>query len=234
MRILIALAVLAAPLRAFAFEGVLHMMTTVAGSTPIKTDVIIRSNGDTRTDTTVPFVDTKVSIIKRAGGGPVIEMLPGSMQYTESTLLASTSARSVTAAVSGARIVQLGPESVAGFVCQHAQVIPANGQPMEVWVTDLIPGGNNAMMDNGDALMQLLTQNGLGGFPLKLKMSQQGVALTVEATKVEVRHVDPTLFQVPSGYTKIAQADAGIHELSPQDQKMITDFEKQMQAATKD
>lgn len=217
------------PAKADAFEGVLNMVMTMPSVAPVKTVVSIRDNGDSRTDTMIPFLNQKVSFIQR-GKLPVIQIMHSTLQYTESSYLQSKSAASVTSALKDVTVHELGTEMIAGYPCRHALLTNTSGSKVEVWVTSSIPSGASAAMGSDD-LMQALKKNGLDGFPLKVKMSEQGLPIVLEATSVEAKRVDASLFSVPSGYTKVKESELNLADLSAADAEVLKNFEKQMMQA---
>ncbi len=215
--------------RAHAFEGVLHMMMTMPQVSPVKTDVTIRHNGDSRTDTFVPFLNQRVSFLQR-GSAPVVQMMHSTKQYSESSYLRAKAGSDAANALRDVTVRDLPVETVAGYICRHALLTSKSGSVIEVWVTGSIPASNASMSAiGGDAnLVATLKQHGLDGFPLKIKMTEQGLPITLETISVDTRAVDASLFSVPSGYTKVAESDMGVGDLSPQDQEILKAFEKQL------
>ena len=219
----------AQPLPAHAFEGVLHMVMTMPSVSPVKTDVTIRSNGDSRTDTFIPFLNQRVSFLQR-GSAPVVQMMHSTKQYTESSYLRDKAGADAASALRDISVRELPVETVAGYVCRHALLVSKTGSSIEVWITGSIQASNASLAPiGGNAdLVTTLKQHGLDGFPLKLKMTEQGMPITLEAVSVESRAVDPALFSVPAGYTRVAESDMNLRDLSPGDQEVLRAFEKQL------
>lgn len=208
------------------------MVTSIPNVAPIKTDVAIRANGDTRTDTFIPFANQRVSLIRRSGSQSVLELLHGIKQFTESSSVVTTAQGDLRSAMAGATVQMLASETIAGYPCKHARIVPRGGGfPMEVWVTSQINGEGDAIADIDTTTRELLSANGLNGFPLKVVMAQQGIPITVETITVESRAVASSLFSAPADYTRIAQTEAGVGTQSPNDRAAVEAFAKQLQAA---
>lgn len=227
----IALLATALPGEAQAFEGVLHMVMTMPTVAPVKTDVSIRHNGDSRTDTFVPFLNQKVSFIQR-GSAPIIQIMHATKQYTESSYLQGKASSDAANALQDATVRDLPVETIAGYICRHALITNKSGATIEVWVTGSIPSNSSvsSIAGGGDALMQTLKKHGLDGFPLKLKMVEQGLPITLETTSVETRAVDSALFTIPSGYTKVSESDMSLRDLSPEEMEVLKAFERQLKS----
>lgn len=100
-------------------------------------------------------------------------------------------------------------ETIAGYECEHATITGANGGTTDVCLakglgTFVSPGGGmrgrGAMGGGWESAVR-------GMFPLKVQM---GGRVTMEATKIEKKTLDPSLFKVPDGYQKMGMGGMGM------------------------
>jgi hypothetical protein len=188
------------------FEGVLHMQMTIEGQTPIPSDVALRENGDSRTDTVIPTSGQPISVLQLHKGAKVTSttLFHRDKKFIE-TDVTDTKPPTVDA-FARATITKLAPENVAGQQCEHTQIVLPAGSTIDVWTTDAlkidvekIRAANQGMAGN---MMSALAAQGIKGLPLKIRAFVQGKAMTVETTAVTPKKLDAALFTVPKDYVK--------------------------------
>jgi hypothetical protein len=204
MRYLVVLFVLFSGSRALAFEGVLHMKMTVGENPPIPSDVYLRENGDSRTDTVMPTTQQPMSVLQLVKGEKVTvtTLFHRDRRYAESD---QPPPKPQTNAFAGAAIEELPTEEIAGQKCRHVHMV-ISGSPIDVWTTDALGidvektrGVNQGMAGN---MMSALAAKGIKGLPLKIRAVIQGQTMTVETTAIEAKKLDASLFTLPKGYAK--------------------------------
>jgi len=190
---------------ASAFEGVLHQTTTIAQIPPIASDVSLRENGDSRTDSVVPGTGEPLSVIRRANG-TTLTLMHSKKMYSETPAQADTPPPGAADMLKSLQLKVIGDEPVAGHACKHVQLVQNKDTTIDVWMApDLGINNEAAKSPQGMAagMLKMLEDNGVKGFPLKMKATHLGQSLTLETVRIEVKKLDPAMFEAPKGYTKI-------------------------------
>ena len=203
------IAVLGGATPALAFEGVLHQTTTIAQLPPMTSEVSVRQNGDTRTDSIVPGTGESVSVIQRTSGTAVITvtLMHAKKMYTEMT--AKTDAPPPAGAAEMLKNLEVkivGDETIAEHACKHVQLIQSSDTTIDVWMAaDISIAGETARNPQGIAagMLKMFEEKGVKGFPLQMKATHAGQSLTLTTTRVDMKKLDPAMFEVPKGYTKM-------------------------------
>lgn len=207
MLFLTLMATLAAPAP---FEGVLHMQMTIEGQAPIPSDVSLRENGDSRTDSTMPTTGQPMSVVQLHKGKKttVVTLFHRDKRYIETD--ASDVKPPQVDAFSKATITRVGIENIAAQPCEHTQIVLPAGSTIDVWTTDAlhidVEKVRTANQGMAGGMMSALAAQGIKGLPLKIRAIIQGRAMTVETTSVEPKKLDAALFVVPKDYAKTTPA----------------------------
>jgi hypothetical protein len=194
---------------ASAFEGVLHQQTTIAQVPPIASDVSLRENGDTRTDSVVPGTGEPLTVIQKSDGKTVttFTLMHAKKVYTQTTAAADApTAGNMPEMLKGMEVKVLADEAVAGHACKHVQLTQNASTAIEIWMADdmgLDVGKLRGTQAVAAGMLKVLEQKGVKGFPLKMKATHLGQTLTLETVRVEVKKLDATTFEVPKGYSKL-------------------------------
>jgi hypothetical protein len=114
------------------------------------------------------------------------------------------------------RVLKQGRGTIAGFSCEKAAVISSAGTRWELCVSsELFPSSAflalQSRRDRSDNLVKTLRASGLDAFPIRFVMRGKGSAppvSTMELVRFEKKPVAPSLFEVPSGYTRASDTPA--------------------------
>ena len=201
---------IAGPVAAGDFEGVLHMKITQAGRV---SDMKIfvkdhRSRIEPRTEgTVVPFIIVDNETKKH------YTLMPDRKMYIESTTETITKAAQPVMEQEGVEVVKTGKTGkVAGQACEVYMAKKKTGEMTDMCVIKGIGDYMSLMgMNTSDpgqrqqgppSWMKELSKQGL--FPARIlsKRSDGSEFTRIETTKIEKRALDDTLFMIPSDYTK--------------------------------
>ncbi|MDE3052275.1 MAG: DUF4412 domain-containing protein [Gemmatimonadota bacterium] len=102
-------------------------------------------------------------------------------------------------------------ETIAGYTCEHATITAADGTATDVCLAKglgtFVPAGGGRG-GRGRGAMSGGWESAVGdAFPLKV---QQGGRVIMEATKIEKKSLDPSLFKIPDGYQKMGMGMGGM------------------------
>lgn len=88
-------------------------------------------------------------------------------------------------------------KEIAGYNCEKIIITPAEGEPIEMFMTDLIKldGQYQAKF------------SGLQGFPMAYEIDQGGMKMSMKAIEVIERKVDASEFAIPEGYEELSADD---------------------------
>jgi Domain of unknown function (DUF4412) len=99
-------------------------------------------------------------------------------------------------------------ETIAGYECEHAMIASDSGSTdvcLAKGLGSFVPAGGGM---RGRGAMRNGWESAVAGmFPLKV---QQGDRVLMEATKIEKKTLDPSLFAVPAGYQKMGMGGMGM------------------------
>lgn len=187
------------------------MQMTVDTQPPIPSDVALRANGDSRTDTVMPTTQQPMSVVQiRRGERVVVTTLFHRDHKFIETDVPQTQAPGADA-FAKADIAKLTDETIAGQVCQHSQIVLPPGSTIDVWTTDALNIDVDKLrtVNQGMAgsMMSALASHGVKGLPLKIRAVIQGRTMTVETTQIEPKKLDAALFTVPKDYAKTTTAE---------------------------
>jgi hypothetical protein len=96
-------------------------------------------------------------------------------------------------------------EKILGYSCTKYLITSADGktQQGEVWVTS-IEGLNPAQLSQyRSSDLQISYFDKLNGIPLRSKVRFGTARFIIEATGIQVRKFEPSVFEVPAGYKKV-------------------------------
>ena len=99
---------------------------------------------------------------------------------------------------------------ILGHTCDHWRIHNEDGETVDLWNAKgfgnfMMPGRFGGMPGQGKRQEWLKDLMGKGFFPLKVVVTKQGgsTEMSMEATKIEKKNLDDSLFEVPSGYNKM-------------------------------
>jgi hypothetical protein len=134
-------------------------------------------------------------------------------------------------------VVRKGTDTVAGFLCQKAELTSSTGNAIDVCVAkelavsgDWLAALGRQQRENA-SWMSALRDNGLSGFPVRYSVRKKGAVdpiMTMEVTRVTKGPVPDALFEIPAGYKETEFAMGG---LSPEQQKSVSDARAKMREA---
>lgn len=85
-----------------------------------------------------------------------------------------------------------GTKDIAGYTCKMAEIsMTKEMNPVTVYYTEELPAGASRQF------------KGLKGFPLQYQISQQGMTMSLTASKVEKAEQPASDFKVPDGFEKM-------------------------------
>ncbi len=102
-------------------------------------------------------------------------------------------------------------ETIAGYECEDATITAADGLTTEVCLAremgTFVPAGGGRGGRGRGAISGSWEQAVGNAFPLKVR---QNGRVIMEATKIEKKSLDPSLFKVPDGYQKMGMGMGGM------------------------
>jgi hypothetical protein len=134
-------------------------------------------------------------------------------------------------------VTRLGPDKVAGLICQKAELVSSKGTVIDVCVAGELGVSLDWLSAIGrhqkesTSWITALRNNSLSGFPVRYSMRQKDAPqpfVSMEMTKIDHGAVNEALFEVPAGYK---ETDFAIGGLSPEQQKAVSDARAKMRAA---
>jgi Domain of unknown function (DUF4412) len=202
IRPVLLLTLIAAPLSAQAFEGVISMTINADGGRSIPVVYQVK-NGKLRYDMAAGMAAG--AIIVDPGDKKMIMLMPAQRMAMETEFAGVVAGMAERAAAGKQPVVtRTGrTEIVAGYKCEHVIVTGDDTRATDVCLTNDIaapfqmPGGG--FMGMG-ALPQWAAQIG-NAFPLKVEQAGRTV---VEVTKVEKKALEDELFTVPEGFQRMS------------------------------
>jgi hypothetical protein len=151
------------------------------------------------------FSIRKVSVIKKAEPNMVYQLDEKTKTY--STVEVSNAADNPS---EPATATLLGSDSLNGFMCKHIRVKQGN-RNWEIWNTTAVAeyaslsGVMNRQRYIGNhGLHDALKTIHAEGFPVKIILTDKEGTTTTELVETKKQKLDPSLFEVPPGYTKAA------------------------------
>ena len=226
MRILLLAGLLSLVTAAFSsgadFEGIIEMKTTVGGPEGSPqgggTQAIAISKAGTRMqmDMKVAQAGMKMDFLMRNDRPKVMYQInDGAKTYTEIDLAKLADMASRLPQDDKDYVVEkLGEETILGYKTQHVRVTNKGlrGEVIEMWTSkDFIDSDTLAKLQSqqgggvagGTGLVKALKDAQADGLPLRSVISPGGgTKIRMDVTKVEKKPLPPSMFEIPTGYTK--------------------------------
>jgi hypothetical protein len=120
---------------------------------------------------------------------------------------------------------RLGRSSVAGVPCENASMTSSKGSAVETCVATEIAGSSawwSAMRRGSDSWVKALSDAGLKGLPVRLKMrsTDDRSIVDMELVRFEKGSIPASRFEIPAGYTKAA---GGAATMTPEQKKKMAE-----------
>lgn len=186
------------------FEGVVTFQMTMGQQGNQSMQYSIK-NGKARWDISTP--GGEMFMLLKDGGKTMDMVMPTRQMYMERAngdMAAKADSAQTKLTWTGKK------ETIAGYECEHATLTDQDGSPTDICLAKGLgvfvgmggsPGGRGGMGAGGD------WQGHLGEmFPLKVEHNGQVV---LQATKVEKKSLDDSMFEVPSGFHKMSMPMGG-------------------------
>jgi|SRR5581483_199028 len=146
-------------------------------------------------------------------------------------------------------ITRLGPDTIAGVVCEKARLISQNQTEIDLCVAKNIAGMEAwaVLMERAaqvkSGMFKALKEAKLEGFPVKMvirRQKQDSPLVTTEVVRIEAKSLPASLFAVPSTYTKedvlssfatpqIAEGMQNfVNKMTPAQRKLYEDMKNRM------
>lgn len=134
-------------------------------------------------------------------------------------------------------ITIVGKETVNGYSCTHVIAKFKNsGKVRNEWWTSKdvagfpgFKGMKGSKYFDDDNLFSKMEEKGADGFPVRMKMSEEGQKgiMQMDLVKAEKRNIPASMFEIPAGYTKAASVDLSNMPKSMEDMKNMSPEEQQ-------
>ena len=134
-------------------------------------------------------------------------------------------------------VTVVGKETINGYSCTHVIAKFKNSGKMrnEWWTSKDVVGfpGFKGMKGtkyfDDDSFFAKMAEKGADGFPVRMKMSEAGMAggMQMDLVKAEKKTNPASLFEIPAGYTKAASVDMNSMPHSMEDMKNMTPEQRQ-------
>ena len=145
----------------------------------------------------------KASIIMAPADGKMFMLMDQMSQYIEMELANLTAPESN---VDAPKITRTGKkEKIAGWECEHVTIDELDVCAATGLGAYLNVGGNLMMRGGMQPWQSAVLKENI--FPLKVTLPDGKVQM--EVTKIEKKSVEPSMFQVPSNYTKVTLPSRG-------------------------
>ena len=212
---------LAAPAALAQFEGEINMKITMREGNGTGKAYISKVGARTELDLQAQKMPMKmVTLMKYANPDMLYMINDASRSYAEIDL---KKLKEQTAQYRGQKsketwnVQKLGRETVNGYSCEHLLLTRTDGSKSESewWTSKDIAGLNydtmRGLMRRGAAdpsdegVAKALRDAGADGFVVKMVTREKGdptPLATMELTRAEKKHVPPSMFEVPAGYSK--------------------------------
>lgn len=182
------------------FEGVITFKMDASQAGPGTMQYSVKG-GKIRVDMSVEGMD--IYTIFDAASKTMDMVMPMRQMYFESTMVNTAIADSAAAKT---KLTWTGrKETIAGYECEHATATGEDGTPTDLCLAKGLgsfvwTGGGMRGAGRGPAVGSGWEDVVGKAFPLKV---QEGDRVIMEATKVEKKTLDASLFTIPSGYQKM-------------------------------
>lgn len=180
------------------FEGVISMRLTGSGAaagTTQDAEYYASRSGKARVVLNTPM--GRASIIMAPADGKMYMLMDQMSQYVEADLANLTGPESN---VDAPKITRTGKkEKIAGYECEHVTIDELDVCAATGLGAYLNVGGNLMARGGMQPWQSAVLKENL--FPLKVTLPDGKIQMQV--TKIEKKSVEPSMFQIPSNYTKI-------------------------------